>query len=147
MPGLVHWGSYCLACPQNSCEEKATTINKFAKDASLFMVTSHGKDSPQGHKYLLFKIVKICFSFMNHNIYVSTVHANVWIVCCVTNDWRIIEMVPIMCTCPISSWQKRWHIFWTPPNQDKEQQSYLMYLFNPLFIDWYLLILNASFCY
>ena len=33
----------------------------------------------------------------------------------------------------------------TPPNQDTEQRSYLMYLFNPLFIHWYLFQFNASF--
>ena len=48
---------------------------------------------------------------MNYNKFVSTAHADRWIVCCVSNDLGITETVPSMCTCPISGRPDRWH-FW-----------------------------------
>ena len=43
--------------------------------------------------------------------FVSTAHANEWIVCCVSNDWRITETISSMSTCPLSGRPERWH-FW-----------------------------------
>ena len=92
--------------------------------APLFTVTSRGKREPTGDKvhnvrvmiflrvfFLLFQTIKTCFFLMNYNKFVSTAHANEWIVCCVCNDWRITETVPSMWTCPISGRPERWH-FW-----------------------------------
>ena len=50
------------------------------------------------------------FFLKSYNKFVSTAHANEWIVCCVSNDWGITEMVPSMCTCPISGRLERWHL-------------------------------------
>ena len=86
------------------------------------MVTSCGKREPTGNKvhnihftiflgvfFSLFQTVKTCFFLMNYIKFVSTAHANEWIVCCVSNDWGITETVPRM--CPISGRPERWH-FW-----------------------------------
>ena len=132
--------------------------------APRFTVTSHSKREPSGDKahnvrVTIFLKVFFYYSKKSKHVFSSWIttilyeqHMQLNELCAM---WVITEeslkQYPERVLVPFPA-DRKGGIFdftlnWTPPNQDTEQRFYLMYLFNPLFIHWYLFHFNASFWY